>query len=155
MSIFTFKKLFQFFANVQDIDEQQHQAGTGFMLCLSDAIRELEKKGYDKNLAAKSDHFCCDCGDTKLYPQDVFIDEIIRFDNSSDPSDQAILYAISCDKKNLKGLYVESYGFYNEQLSLALIERIKYCRTHPKPAKKPLEQKPSVATRLREALDHW
>ena len=154
MSIFKFKKLFHFFDHVRDVDEEQHQAGTGFMLCLSDAIRELEKRGYNKNLTAKTDHFCCDCGDVKLYPREIYIDDIIRFENSSDPDDQAILYAISCEEKKLKGLYVESYGIYNEELSAGLIERIKYCRTHPKPIKKPLEQKPSVATRLREALDH-
>lgn len=102
------------------------------MFCLSDAIRDLQKKGYAENLVPHFDHFCCRSGEMVMYPRDIFIDEMIRFENSSDPDDQSLLYAITCDKLNLKGLYVESYGVYHDELSVAMLERIKYCRSHPK-----------------------
>ncbi len=127
-----FSKLFTFFRETSDFDEEQHQAGTGFMLCLTDAIRELQAQGYAENLVPCFDHLSCRSGEFKLYPRDFFIDEMIRFENSSDPDDQSILYAIRSPSQNLKGLYVESYGVYHDELSAAMLERIKQCRTQQK-----------------------
>ena len=108
------------------IDQEQLKAGTGFMMCLSDMIRELENKGYSENLVPEYDHFRFN--QTHIYPQDFYVDDVIRFENSSDPDDQAILYAIRSDKHQIKGLYVESYGLYHDSLSTAMLERIKFCQ---------------------------
>ncbi len=108
------------------INQEQMKAGTGFMICLSDMIRELEKKGYSENLVPEYDHFRFN--QTHLYPQDFYVDDVIRFENSSDPDDQAILYAIRSDKHHIKGLYVESYGLYHDSLSNSMLERIKFCQ---------------------------
>lgn len=123
-----FSKLLSFFHPKPDRDEEQHQAGTGFMMCLTDCIRQMQAKGYDENLVPCFDHLSCRSGEFRLYPRDFFIDEMIRFENSSDPDDQAILYAIRCPRQNLKGLYVESYGTYHDELSTGMLERIKQCR---------------------------
>lgn len=101
------------------------EAGTGFMLSLSEALRLLEKKGYAENLSAKIDHFECRSGQFKLYPQDFCVDGIIRFENTSDPDDQSILYAVSAPAHGLKGIYVESYGIHQDELSREMIERLK------------------------------
>lgn len=155
MSFLNLKKMFYFQDETQNFDEEQHQAGTGFMLCLTDAIRELQKQGYDENLVPEFDHLSCRSGEIKLYPKEFFIDDMIRFENSSDPDDQSILYAITCEDRKLKGLYVESYGVYHDELSAGMLERIKHCRSHPKKSSsKPLAEKPSIATRLRDRLDH-
>ncbi|MBC7420658.1 MAG: hypothetical protein H7328_08015 [Bdellovibrio sp.] len=114
------------------LDDDQMKAGTGFMLCLSDTITTLQSGGYTENLVPGYDHLTCQSGKYTLYPKDFFIDEIFRFENSSDPSDQSILYAITCDKHNIRGLYIESYGVYHDELSAAMLERIKYCRAQCK-----------------------
>lgn len=120
-----FKKISHRFME-DPINQEQMQAGTGFMMCLSDMIRELEKKGYSANLVAEYDHFRFH--QKKIYPQDFYVDEVVRFENSSDPDDQAILYAIRSDVHNVKGLYVESYGLYHDSLSTPMLERIKFCQ---------------------------
>lgn len=128
-----FKKLFNKMSHLffkEDIDQEQLHAGTGFMLCLSDMIRDCEKQGYTANLVAEYDHFRVD--QIKIYPDDFFVDEIQRFENSSDPDDQAILYSISSRRYGLKGLYVESYGLYHDSLSPAMLERIKFCQKSTK-----------------------
>ncbi len=109
-------------------DNDQLKAGTGFMINLCDTIKLLEARGYTENLVPGFDHFTCRSGEMTLYPRDFFIDEIFRFENSSDPADQSILYAITCHKHNIQGLYVESYGVYHDELSAAMLERIKFCR---------------------------
>lgn len=110
------------------LDEDQLKAGTGFMSNLADTIKILEARGYAENLVPGFDHLTCRSGEIILYPRDFFIDEIFRFENSSDPDDQSILYAITCHKNKIRGLYVESYGVYHDELSTAMLERIKFCR---------------------------
>lgn len=100
-----------------------NQAGTGFMLSLTDSIHEFEKKGYTENLVPRFDHFESRSGQVKLYPDDLKIDKVLRFENSSDPDDQSIMYAISSG--DLKGLYVDSYGLYHDELSPAILDRLK------------------------------
>jgi hypothetical protein len=101
------------------------EAGTGFMLCLSEAIHDLENQGYTENLTLKVDHFESNSGENKIYTQDFDVDKVIRFENTSDPDDQAILYAIRSDNKGLKGLYVEGYGINQDEQSKEIIEKFK------------------------------
>lgn len=103
------------------------RAGTGEMQCVSNAIKDLEAKGYVHNLTLAYDHFKTEDGKIKLYPKDIFFDEVMRFENTSDPDDQSILYAISSLADDIKGIYVESYGLYHEEISPLMIKRMQYC----------------------------
>lgn len=109
------------------LPEDMVQAGTGEMYGLADAIDNLKKMGYIFNLIPRYDHFTTSSGKFKLYPKDIFFDEVLRFENTSDPDDQAILYAISSQVDAVKGLYVESYGLYHDELSPTIIRRIQEC----------------------------
>ncbi len=102
------------------------QAGTGFMLSLTDAVKHFEAKGYDKNLTQKFDHFECDDGQVKLYPADFIVDDVFRYENTSDPDDQAILFAISSVTYKIKGIYIDSFGLYHNDLSAKLNAALKF-----------------------------
>lgn len=114
-------------ANNQALITDMTRAGTGEMYGLSEAINQLQKRGYVQSLVPRYDHFTCQTGQLKLYPEDIFFDAVMRFENTSDPDDQAILYAISSLNHQLKGLYVESYGLYHDELSPGIIQRIQEC----------------------------
>lgn len=101
------------------------KAGTGFMLQPIEAMAEWEDRGYDKNLVLKEDHFEIDNGEVKIYPDEFEVDAVVRFENTSDPEDQSILYAISSDKHGVKGLFIESFGVYNEDISDVITEKLK------------------------------
>ena len=110
------------------LPKDMSRAGTGEMYGLCDAMDRLQKKGYTKNLVAKFDHFTCEEGKLQLYPNDIFFDEVLRFENTSDPDDQSIMYAIrSLVEDDVKGLYIESYGLYHDDLSNTIIQRIQEC----------------------------
>ena len=110
------------------LPKDMRRAGTGEMYGLCEAIDRLQKKGYTQNLVAKFDHFTCDEGKLQLYPNDIFFDEVLRFENTSDPDDQSIMYAIrSLIEDDVKGLYIESYGLYHDDLSNTIIQRIQEC----------------------------
>lgn len=101
------------------------KAGTGFMISLTDTIAKYEAKGYTANLTPKYDHFEAKSGEIKLYPQNIQIDHMVRFENTSDPDDQSILYAVSDITADTKGLYVESYGAGQDALSKEMIDCLK------------------------------
>lgn len=99
------------------------KSGTGFMESLTDAIKKAEGKGYTKNLSAKLDHLECDMGKIKLFPKDFDVDKMKRFDVSSDPADQSAMYLISSKDQKIKGVFVESYGQGQTELSQEMLEK--------------------------------
>jgi hypothetical protein len=102
------------------------EAGTGFMVSLYEIVTQLEHKGYSENLAPKGDHFEARSGAIKIYPKDIVVDKVFRFENTSDPDDQAIAYAISAPNIGVKGTYVDSYGIYQEDdLSPELLRALR------------------------------
>lgn len=102
---------------------------TGTAVAMSKSVKELQSKGYKENFSIIFDHIGCQSGQFVFYPDDIFFDDMQRFDNSSDPDDQAILYAISILGTNMKGLCAESYGLYHEDWSQSMIERMQSCRS--------------------------
>ena len=55
----------------------------------------------------------------------INVDKYFRFEGASNPSDSAILYAISSDSKNLKGVLVNAYGIYSEPLTDEMLEKLE------------------------------
>ena len=52
------------------------------------------------------------------------IDKHFRFDDDSDAANQSIIYAISSEKYNLKGVLVNAYGIYSEPMTDKMLEKL-------------------------------
>lgn len=90
-----------------------------------DAINDLKSRGYDRDLNIKEN--CLSCGkDFDLLTHEFEVDEMYRFEGDSNPDDSSILYAISSDKHNMKGILVYAHGVYAEPLSRELVEKLRY-----------------------------
>jgi len=89
------------------------------------AINELIRRGYTSNFNLKND--CLECVENQLsiHPDDFEIDEVHRFEGMTDPGDSNILYAISSEKYQLKGLLVNAYGAYADTYSAEMVEKLK------------------------------
>lgn len=83
---------------------------------LSEAINDLQANGFTYDFNLKPD--CLECASLKLelHPEEFTIDEIYRFEGMSNPDDNSILFAISSNK-GIKGLLVDAYGVYAEELT--------------------------------------
>lgn len=110
-------------STIKEIEKMNEKQKSG----LEKIIRDFQRRGYKENLTPAYDHFYYGPDKVKLYPHEIFFDEVVRFENLSDPDDQSILYAISAPAKNVKGIYVDSYGLYHDNLSNSMIERMKFC----------------------------
>jgi hypothetical protein len=91
---------------------------------LLQAIEALRQQGYteDFNLQAN----CLDCRDAtlQLHPHEFEIDKVFRFYGLSDVDDESILYAISSDKYDVKGILVNGYGVSSDALTEAMVEKL-------------------------------
>jgi hypothetical protein len=92
---------------------------------LSEAINDLQANNgytYDFNLKPE----CLQCASLKLeiQPEDFKIDKAYRFEGMSSTGDNSVLYAIS-SKNGIKGLLVDAYGVYAENISEAMRKKLR------------------------------
>ncbi len=89
---------------------------------LIDVLNNLKKVGYDEDFNLKQNCIECRNGEYRIFHNEFEVDEYFRFDNDSDPADQSILYAISSEKYNLKGVLINSYGIYSEEITDEMVD---------------------------------
>ena len=92
---------------------------------LSGTMNELRKEGYVEDFNLKQNCLECRNGEFKVFADDFKIDKFFRFEGNSNPSDSAILYAISSDRYNLKGVLVNAYGIYSESVTDEMLEKLE------------------------------
>jgi quercetin dioxygenase-like cupin family protein len=102
--------------NEQKLDENY---GT-----LSETINGLEKLGYSHDFNIKDECIVCHKKNITLFPDDFKIDKVYRFEGTSDPDYQSILYAISSAKYNVKGILVDGYGISSDEASSKMVEKL-------------------------------
>jgi hypothetical protein len=92
---------------------------------LSETMNDLRKDGYVEDFNLQQNCLECRNGKFKLFTDEFKVDKFYRFEGSSNPSDAAILYAISSDMQELKGLLVNGYGIYSEPLTDEILEKLE------------------------------
>ncbi|MCX2453673.1 phosphoribosylpyrophosphate synthetase [Pedobacter sp. PLR] len=92
---------------------------------LTDAVADLEKRGYEYDFILAPDCIECKAIDLQLMPEEFEIDEFYRFEGMTDPGDSAVIYAISSPVGNLKGVLIDAYGVYAENVSPELLDKLK------------------------------
>jgi len=95
---------------------------------LSETINGLKKEGYTLDFNICEESVTCHQTNLILSPEDFEIDKVYRFEGESNPDDQSILYAISSPKFEVKGVLVNGYGISSDDVTNALIKKLK---THP------------------------
>lgn len=94
---------------------------------VSQAMNDLMKRGYttDFNIQAAEDCIVCKKSNLSLSADEFVIDEIYRFEGETDPGDEMILYAISSDKHNVKGMILNAYGIYADSETSKIVKELE------------------------------
>lgn len=92
---------------------------------LSGTMAKLRKEGYTEDFNLGFDCIHCNRKAVKVFPTEFHIDQFYRFEGESDPADSSILYAISSEKHELKGVLVNGYGIYSEEITNEMIQKLK------------------------------
>lgn len=93
---------------------------------VSEAVNDLQQKGYTTNFSLMAETECLICNQTSLQlsPSEFKIDEIYRFEGETDPGDEMIVMAISSSKHKVKGVVVNGFGAYQDSLTTRITELI-------------------------------
>jgi hypothetical protein len=94
-------------------------------MTLSQTMNELRKEGYVEDFNLQQNCLECRGGEFKVFADEFKIDKFFRFEGASNPSDQSILYAISSDLHQLKGVLVNGYGIYTEDVTDEMLEKLE------------------------------
>ena len=74
------------------------------------AIADLARRGFTTDMRAMGGALRTATGET-LWPQDIVIREVYRFEGVSDPDDTEILYAIE-SVSGVRGTLADAFGVY-------------------------------------------
>jgi hypothetical protein len=98
---------------------------------LSGTLGQLREEGYVEDFNLHQNGLECPNKQLKVFPDDFKVDKYFRFEGSNNPSDQAILYAISSDRYQVKGVLVTALnasGIYSEPLTDELLQKLEIKR---------------------------
>lgn len=91
---------------------------------VSQTVEGLKREGYTMDFNIHQDCLTCHKTNTVLSPDEFEIDAVYRFEGESNPDDEAVVYAISSPIYKVKGILVNAYGPYADEVSNALVQKL-------------------------------
>ncbi len=94
---------------------------------LVEGINDLKEQGYVEDFNLKENCLECRNGQFKVFHHEFEIDKWFRIEGDDSSADNSsILYAISSKKHNLKGLLVNAYGIYSNNIADEMLSKLKF-----------------------------
>ena len=75
---------------------------------LIDALDDLRKRGYEADFESQSNCLYCSVLDLRLNEEEFHIDEVYRFEEDSNPDNNAVVYALT-SPTGVRGTIVDGY----------------------------------------------
>ena len=94
------------------------------METLREAIRRLETRGFRDALRARPDGLLYRGRDELVAPEELIVEETVRFEGESDPADESILFALRSRDGRVRGTFLATYGTRIDPGSAAVLERL-------------------------------
>lgn len=95
------------------------------MTTVSGVLENLRQEGYTVDFNLDESCLVCHENELKLHPDEFVVDKHFRFEGTTDPGDEAVIYAISSTKHNVKGTLVNAYGVYSNDLSNDMVRALQ------------------------------
>jgi hypothetical protein len=89
---------------------------------LSEAVNDLKKRGFDLDFNLQEN--CLICHGDKFNVNDFEITEVYRFEGNTDPSDEAVVYAIE-SFNGKKGVLVNGYGISADMMDGEMAKKLR------------------------------
>lgn len=94
------------------------------MATVSQVLNHLKSEGYTIDFNLQDNCLVCHNNELKLHPEDFVLDKHFRFEGMSDPGDEAVVYAISSIKYQIKGTLVNGYGIYSDEATDEILKKL-------------------------------
>ena len=92
---------------------------------LVEGINELKKQGYVEDFGLKKNCLECRSGKFKVFHDEFEIDKSFRIEGDSSADDSSILYAISSAKHSLKGILINAYSIYSDDMTNEMLKKLQ------------------------------
>jgi uncharacterized protein YqgV (UPF0045/DUF77 family) len=94
------------------------------METLSQAAERLKEAGYREDFRAEPGGLRAAGSDCVHAPEQLVIEEVVRFEGASDPEDEAILFALRCEVHGTQGTFAVAYGPRMDPLDVEMVRRL-------------------------------
>lgn len=91
---------------------------------LSSAMRRLSQAGYPSVDATEDGELLL--GGQPAPPEDVIIDEVVRFEGETDPADEQILFALQHKKTGARGTWLSTFGAHMTEAQTRIAQRLQW-----------------------------
>ena len=92
---------------------------------VTEAVNGLRKRGFKLDFNLEEN--CIVCQSDKFNPEDFEIVEVHRFEGDTDPSDEAIVYAIKSASGH-SGILVNGYGISADVMSAEMAKKLHFSK---------------------------
>ncbi|MDQ6890916.1 MAG: phosphoribosylpyrophosphate synthetase [Bacteroidota bacterium] len=94
------------------------------------ALNSLKERGFTTDFNIAFDKIICNETKVCLNPNEFEITGMYRFEGESNPSDEAVIYAVESIDGKMKGTLVNAYGIYADPLSDEMIKKLSMHRNN-------------------------
>jgi len=94
------------------------------METMGEAISRLERRGFLQAFRATQGGDLQVDNNRPLAPESLVVEEMVRFEGESDPSDEAVLFALSSADGRVQGTFAASFGTPIDAASAEAIQRL-------------------------------
>jgi hypothetical protein len=95
------------------------------METVSEALRRLTAAGYTDDYRAEVQGLRSQTSGTVHAPDRFRVDEVVRFEGDSDPSDESAVFALTLEVDGTKGTYTVAYGPMMDALDADVVRRLR------------------------------
>jgi hypothetical protein len=94
------------------------------METLSEALRRLTAAGYTDDYRAEAQGLRSHASGVVHPPDSFLVDEVVRFEGDSDPSDESAVFALTSEADGTRGTYTVAYGPMMDALDADVVGRL-------------------------------
>lgn len=95
------------------------------MSTVTEILNKLKEQGYTIDFNLANNCLVCHGNSLHIHPEEFVVDKHYRFEGATDPGDEAIVYAISSTKHNIKGTLINGYGISSDPATDNMIAALK------------------------------
>jgi hypothetical protein len=96
----------------------------GSMETVAEALQRLTAGGYTDDFHAEAGGLRSRSTGRLHPPEALHVDEVVRFEGDTDPSDESVVFALRSGRDGTKGTYTTAYGTYMDPLDADLVPRL-------------------------------
>jgi hypothetical protein len=92
---------------------------------VSEALNDLKSREFTTDFNLAFDKLKCQETGVCLSPSQFEIVEHYRFEGTTDPGDESVVYAVAAKDGSMKGVLVSAYGTYSDSASEDMVKKLR------------------------------